>query len=261
MAVDSFSVQDKRVLVTGGTAGIGKAVAQRFSEAGAKVVIAASGETGGMTAEAMSIGFVRLDVSEADAFRLALDEAVEQLGGGIDVLVLNAGIDLEVGVAGELNLAAFRRVVDVNLMGVVNGLAFGPKHMRAGGSIIISSSPAGRISIAGLSAYSATKAAVDSMTRTAALELAPRGIRVNAVLPGVVRTDMSGGATGDGSALALLTANNTYREPDELAPVYQFLASDAAMTITGATLQADDGMTAGLSTPLLERAFQKDDLA
>ncbi|MFW2339526.1 MAG: SDR family NAD(P)-dependent oxidoreductase [Acidimicrobiia bacterium] len=255
MSGDLFSVESKRVLITGGTAGIGKAVAERFVAAGARVVVAASSQSGVNVAEAIGAGFVGLDVADGEAFSVALESASVQLGGRLDVLVLNAGIDKEVGVAGHLDLASFRRVLDVNLMGVVYGLAFGPAHLEEGSSIIVSSSPAGRISIAGLGAYSASKAAVDSLVRTAAIELAPRNIRVNAVLPGVVETAMSGGATGDGAALAVLTATNRLRQACEIAPVYQFLASDAAVTVTGATLQADDGMTAGLSTHLIERAF------
>ena len=253
MTSDNFSIESKRVVITGGAAGIGLAVAQHFDAVGAEVVVADLAI--GMALDGPPFGYVQMDVTDRNSVEVGLASAAEMLGGGIDVLILNAGIDREVGVAGDLDLDAFRAVMEVNFQGVVNGVAFGPRHMGERGSIIVTSSPAGRLTMAGLGAYSASKAAVDSLVHTASIELAEKGIRVNAVLPGIARTEMQGGASGDGSALAVLTATNTERDPAELAPLYQFLASDAAAPVTGATLQADDGMTAGLSTHLLERAF------
>ena len=255
MSGEIFSIAGKRVVITGGAAGIGLAIASHFRAEGAEVVIADVRTDGGSLAAEIGAGFVQVDVTAEESVRDGLAAAAEQLGGAVDVLVLNAGIDLDVGVAGAFDLPAFRKVMDVNFLGVVNGLAFGPTHMDEGGVALITSSPAGRLTLEGLAAYSASKAAVDSLTHTAAIELAPRGIRVNAVLPGIANTEMGGGATGEGAALAVLTATGIQREPSELAPVYQFLASAAAAPITGATIQADDGMTAGLSTLLMSAAF------
>lgn len=255
MKTDLFSIEAKRVVITGGAAGIGRGIAERFVAEGANVVVADVARNGSAIAGAFGAEYVQMDVTDVESVETAMRGAADKLGGEIDVLILNAGIDREVGVAGDFDLDSFRAVMEVNFQGVVNGLAVGPGHMREGGSIIVTSSPAGRLTMAGLGAYSASKAAVDSLVRTASIELAEKGIRVNAVLPGIARTDMQGGASGDGAALAILTATNTERDPAELAPVYQFLASEAAAPVTGATLQADDGMTAGLSTHLLERAF------
>lgn len=255
MSDEVFSISGRRTVITGGAAGIGLGIATHFRAAGAEVVIADLSEAGGAVAAGIGAGFRQMDVTDEDSVREGLVACADQLGGGIDVLILNAGIDLDVGVAGNLDLPAFRKVMDVNFMGVVNGLAFGPPHMGAGGVVLITSSPAGRLTLEGLGAYSASKAAIDSLTHTAAIELAPRGLRVNAVLPGIARTEMGGGATGEGSALAVLTATGIQREPSELAPVFHFLASAAAAPITGATVQADDGMTAGLSTLLMGAAF------
>lgn len=254
MNSEAFSIAGKRAVVTGGAAGIGRAIAAHFAANGAAVVIADLDPSGPEVATEIGAGLARMDVTDETSVREGLATAVDWLGGGIDVLILNAGIDLKVGVAGDLNLGAFREVMDVNFLGVVHGLAFGPQHMESGSSVLITSSPAGRLTLAGLGAYSASKAAVDSLTRTAAIELAGRGIRVNAVLPGIARTKMQG-ASGEASDLALVTATGIEREPEELAPVFHFLASDAAAPITGATVQADDGMTAGLSSHLLGRAF------
>lgn len=252
---DIFAITGKRTVITGGAAGIGRAIAAHFVEHGAAVVIADLSPSGADVAEEIGSNFVQMDVTDAGSVRDGFAAAARSLGGGIDVLVLNAGIDLDVGVAGDLDLGAFKKVIDVNFMGVVHGLAAGPGHMGEGGVVLITSSPAGRVTLEGLGAYSASKAAVDSITRTAAIELAGRGIRVNAVLPGIARTDMQGGATGDASHLAMITATGIERDPAELAPVYHFLASDAAAPLTGATVQADDGMTAGLSSLLIGNAF------
>jgi NAD(P)-dependent dehydrogenase (short-subunit alcohol dehydrogenase family) len=251
---DLFSVRGKRTVVTGGAAGIGWAIASHFVENEAPVVIADLNAARADAAAGIGADFVQMDVTDEASVSTGLNTAAERMGG-IDVLVLNAGIDLEVGTSGGFDTAAFRKVMDVNFRGVVYGLSAGPAHMSEGGVILITSSPAGRVTTAGLAAYSASKAAVDSITRTAAIELAERKIRVNAVLPGIVRTDMQGGSTGDASDLAMITATGIERDPAELAPVYHFLASDAAAPMTGATVQADDGMTAGLSSLLLGRAL------
>jgi len=252
--VELFSISGKRTVITGGAAGIGRAIAAHFVAAGASVVIADLSETGAGVADEIGAGFIQMDVTDEAEVTNGLAAAAGKLGG-IDVLILNAGIDLEVGTAGAFDLVAFKKVMDVNFMGVVHGLAAGPPHMQAGSVVLITSSPAGRITLAGLAAYSSSKAAVDSITRTAAIELAERRIRVNAVLPGIARTDMQGGSTGEASDLAMITATGIERDPSELAPIYHFLASDAAAPITGATVQADDGMSAGLSSLLLGKAF------
>jgi len=249
-----FSISGKRTVITGGAAGIGRAIAAHFVNAGASVVIADLSEAGADVAHEIGAGFVQMDVTDEASVRNGLAAAAGK-PGGIDVLILNAGIDLDVGTAGAFDLGAFKKVMDVNLMGVVHGLAFGPRHMGEGGVVLITSSPAGRVTLAGLAAYSSSKAAVDSITRTAAIELAERKIRVNAVLPGIARTAMQGGSTGEASDLATITATGIERDPSELAPVYHFLASDAAAPLTGATVHADDGMTAGLSSLLLSKAF------
>lgn len=252
-ARDVFSISGKRTVITGGTAGIGLAVAAHFVEAGAEVVITGRRGDGESVATAMGSSFIQMDVTDDASVRDGLSSAVELLGG-IDVLILNAGVDLTVGTVDDLDLAAFRRVQDVNVGGVIRGLAFGTPYLGRGASVVISSSPAGRVTSAGLSAYSASKAAVDSLVKTAAIELAPKGVRVNAVLPGIVKSEMSGGATGNAEVITMITATGVFRDADELAGTYHFLASRASSPLTGATIQADDGISAGLSSILMRHA-------
>jgi 3alpha(or 20beta)-hydroxysteroid dehydrogenase len=261
MGESLFSISGRRTVITGGASGIGLAIARHFSAEGATVVITDIQGSGAVVAAEAGAGFVQMDVADDESVEKGMQEAAELLGGGIDVLILNAGIDLEVGVAWELDLNNFRKVMDVNFMGVTAGLGFGVRHMDAGGSVIITSSPAGRLTLEGMSAYSASKAAVDSLTHTAAIELGRRDIRVNAVLPGIVKTAMADGATGDGSWLTNLTISGAHRDPEELAPIYHFLASSASAPIIGATIESHDGMTAGLSGLLMDRAFSPEDFA
>jgi len=250
MPEDAFSIADRRTVITGGTAGIGLAVARHFASAGSDVVLTGRREDGAAVASAAGGRFVAMDVSDDASVRDGLAEAVAMLGG-LDVLILNAGTDLDAGTLPELDLDAFRRVVDVNLTGVARGLRFGLEHLREGGVVIVTSSPAGRVGMAGLGAYAASKAGVDMLVRAAALELAPRGIRVTAVLPGFVESESFGGARGDVSWLAHLTAPGAIRPAADMGPVFQFLASQAAAPLHGATVQADDGMSAGLSETVL----------
>ena len=249
-AAGPFSIAGRRTVITGGTSGIGLGVARHFAAAGADVVISGRRENGSAVAAEAGGRFVAMDVGDDASVRNGLAEAATMLGG-LDVLILNAGTDLDHGELAELDLEAFRRVVDVNLFGVARGLRFGLDHLREGGVVIATSSPAGRVGVPGLGAYAASKAGLEMLVRAAALELAPRGIRVTAVLPGFVESESFGGARGDVEWLAQLTAPGAIRPAADMGPVFQFLASPAAAPLHGATVQADDGMSAGLSSAVM----------
>jgi NAD(P)-dependent dehydrogenase (short-subunit alcohol dehydrogenase family) len=258
---DPFSIAGKRCLVTGGTAGIGLAVARHFREAGAEVVISGRRDDGAATAAELGAQFVRMDVSDSDSVRSGTAAAAELLGGTIDVLVLNAGIALDTGSADALNHDAMRRTFEVNVFGVADGIDAGLKHLATDGNIIVTSSPACSTLMPGAGVYSASKAAVNAILRTAAIELGPRGIRVNAVLPGVIRTEMAldpDTAEEELQMLSTLTATGRIREPEEIAPVFRFLASAASAACTGALIECEDGVRSGFSLPLWEKAFGAD---
>jgi NAD(P)-dependent dehydrogenase (short-subunit alcohol dehydrogenase family) len=251
----SFSISGMRTVITGGTAGIGLGVAEYFVASAARVVITGRRDNGQDVAMSIGARFVTMDVTDTTSVDAGMTAAADYLGGGIDSLILNAGIDLPTGPVDDLDLEAFERVIDVNLLGVTRGLAAGLRHMGPGSTVIVTSSPAGRVTSPGMAAYSASKAATDMLVRVASIDLGVKGIRVNAVLPGIVESEMSGGSTGDGSAIRMFTQTGVIRRADEMGGVYRFLASSASAPLTGATVQADDGISAGPSIALMEAAF------
>lgn len=242
-----FSIVKKTVLITGGTAGIGLGVAEHFVTQGAQVVITGRRESGRDIASRIGALFVPMDVSDNESLSVGMAEAAQLLDGRIDVLILNAGIDLEVGMVGDLDMENLRRIYDVNVFGVAQGLRDGLAYMQPGGSVIITSSPAGSKTVPGMSGYGSSKAAVNYLTKSFAAELADREIRVNAILPGLVESEMAG-SSGDLEFIRTLTLTGKVRKPAEMAPTFQFLASDASAPVTAAIIEADDGLSAGLST-------------
>ena len=258
---DIFSVAGKRVLVVGGTAGIGLGVAEHFARAGAAVAITGRRVNGEEVALRLGVDFVRMDLGDSASVVAGMEKACAIFSDTIDVLILNAGIGGTVAPCENVDLGAFRRIFDVNLFGIVEALQAGLTCLTSGGSIIVTSSPAGSHFMPEVAAYNASKAALNAVIQTAALELGPKGIRINAVLPGVVESELSFDSpdednTEELQTMSLLTATGKVRKPCELAPVFQFLGSQASVTLTGALLAADDGMTAGYSPLLIEKAFR-----
>ena len=250
----------KVVIVTGAAGGIGRATAVRFASEGASIVAVdldgralaettAAVETAGGTATA-----VEADVGAADDTARYVATAVDTFGG-VDVLFNNAGIE---GAAAPLDAYpedVFDRVIRVNLRGVWLGMRAVTDALRArgGGVIINTASIAGLSGTPGLIAYGASKHAVVGMTKTAAAELAPAGIRVNAVCPAPIETRMmrsieSGMNPDDPEAVKKLVTESLplgrYGEPEEVAALVAFLASDDASYITGGIYPIDGGRMA-----------------
>ncbi|BCY13309.1 glucose 1-dehydrogenase [Actinoplanes sp. L3-i22] len=241
----------KVALITGGARGMGKSHARHFAAEGARVVLGdVLDDKGAAVAAGLGGVYVHHDVtSEADwaaAIRATLDAY-----GRIDVLVNNAGI-LRHGPIAEMDPAEFRRVLDVNLVGCWLGVHFAAPPMIAagGGSIVNVSSIEGFAGAAGLSAYSASKFGIRGITRSAAQELGPSGIRVNSVHPGGVMTSMAIAAaehlTGvDPAAFLKSLPIARFAEPIEISRLVAFLASDESSYTTGAEFLADGGLLAG----------------
>jgi NAD(P)-dependent dehydrogenase (short-subunit alcohol dehydrogenase family) len=240
-------------LVTGASSGIGRATAQRFAQAGARVALVGRAHEAlqeveqEIAAQGGESFVVAADVTkESDAAR-AVAEAVERFGG-LDVLVNAAGI-LSNGTIETTTLAAWDEMLDVNLRAVFHLMQLSVPHLkRRPGNVVNVSSVTGLRAFPGVLAYCVSKAGVDQLTRCAALELASDGIRVNAVNPGVVRTEIHrrGGMQEDAYAAFLERSRTTHPigrvgTAAEVAELILFLASDRAAWITGATYSIDGG--------------------
>lgn len=238
----------KIALITGGAMGMGAAHARAFVAEGASVMIADIAEDiGRELAESLGdrAGFVRLDVTDAEQWRSAVAETVSRFGG-LSVLVNNAGI-FQAGPLLELTRAQWDRTLAINLTSAFLGIqAALPELQRSGlASVINVSSTAGIESYGGQAAYSASKWGLRGLTRSAALDLAADGIRVNSIHPGGVATPLV-------EAFRPLSAEDTvgstlsrFARPEEISGLVVFLASDEASFITGAEYVIDGGITAG----------------
>ncbi|HKI91275.1 MAG TPA: SDR family NAD(P)-dependent oxidoreductase [Gaiellaceae bacterium] len=238
----------KRVVVTGGTSGIGEATSRRFLEEGARVVALAVGEREIETAHERLPGLegaLLCDVADGAQVERAF-RRVDDLLGGVDVLVANAGISIRAPFL-EIREEDWRRVLDVNLTGVFLCAQQAARRMVAagGGTILMTASTNGLSGHPLYADYNASKAGVILLARTMALELAP-AVRVNAVCPGYVLTPMQQ-AEYTPEMLAEVDAGiplGRHARPDEVAALYAFLASDESAYLTGTTISIDGGETA-----------------
>jgi NAD(P)-dependent dehydrogenase (short-subunit alcohol dehydrogenase family) len=242
-----FSLKNKRAFITGGASGIGYEIARRFCAAGASVIIADLQDGSAVAAE-IGAQYVALDVSDSAAVKQALEAAVGA-GGKLDILINNAGINGADGVSIEdSDEALTRKIFEINTYGVYHGLKHGPACMNDGGSIVNTISLGASVVFPDSGPYSASKAALVSFTQMSAAELAERGIRVNGVAPSFIRTPMAMDDMGLFEKVAHYATNSLrIAEPEEVAAVYHFLASDDASYINGQVINVDGGMGNGFT--------------
>jgi 3-oxoacyl-[acyl-carrier protein] reductase len=244
-------LKDKVALVTGASKGIGAAIARSLaaegasvvvnyasSKAGADTVVAAIEAAGG---KAVAVGGDVSKLAEAEGMVAA---AIEHFGR-LDIVVNNAGV-YEMAPIEETSEALYRRIFDINVLGTLLVTQAAARHLGQGASVINIGSAVTRVTPPGSAVYSGTKGAVDAITGVLARELGPRGIRVNAVNPGMVITEgvhTAGFAGGDFEQWAVgQTPLGRVGQPDDIAPVVTFLASDEAKWVTGELMLASGGM-------------------
>lgn len=248
-----IELDGRRAVVTGAAVGIGAAVARHLAEAGATVLLTDLDEAGAATADALAArglaaSFLRCDVTSTDDLVAAAEAA--SAGRGLDVWVNNAGIYPTTGPVLDVADDFVARMLEVNVRAQFGAAREAARRMTGGGSIVNLASIAGLRGGAGITAYATSKAAVIGMTRALAAELGPSGIRVNAVAPGIIETP------GVEAQLAPLRAQGididsriaanplgVAGQPDHVASVVLFLASDLSAFVTGVTVVADGGAT------------------
>ena len=247
-------MSDQVVLITGALTGIGRAAAIIFAQEGAHIVVSGRRDKEGqaLVAELQGLGaeaiFVRTDVRKDEDVRNLVDQAVKRFGR-LDVAVNNAGTEGTPGPVTEQTAETYTATFDTNVLGTLWSMKHELRGMlpQGSGSIVNVSSPYGSVGAAGASVYVASKHAVEGMTKSAALEVAGTGVRVNVVAPGTTDTGMLTRFTNTDENKAALVSTVPFKRlatPEEIAHVIAFVASTNASYMTGASIPVDGGMLA-----------------
>jgi NAD(P)-dependent dehydrogenase (short-subunit alcohol dehydrogenase family) len=247
-------MKSRVVLITGALTGIGRATALAFAKEGAQVVVSGRHDEEGqkLAAEVRELGaeveFIRADVRHEEDVRKLIDKTVERFGR-LDVAVNNAGTEGTPGPVTEQTAESYAATFDTNVLGTLLSMKHELRVMLAqrSGSIVNVSSTYGRTGAAGASIYAASKHAVEGLTKSAALEVAGTGVRVNVVAPGPIETAMLNRFTGTDERKAGLVSRVPLKRvgrPEEIAQTIAFISSDKASFITGASYIVDGGKTA-----------------
>jgi 3alpha(or 20beta)-hydroxysteroid dehydrogenase len=256
-----FSLEGKVAIITGGASGMGLATVKRFRAAGANVIMADIAD-GMALAKEVGAEYVKTNVTKEEDIENLYKKAIE-LYGKVDIVVNNVGAVNPDEFLEEMNIDTYKRLFDINYYSVLFSLKYASKYMSEGGSIINTQSLGGVIAFPGYGPYASTKAAVGALTRQAAIELAPKKIRVNAVCPSTIDTPM---AHQPGNEAELMLAPYVWPlgrmgKPEEVAAFYHFLAADDVMYLTGTEINLDGGYRAGIGLNLITKLLGEEEEA
>jgi 3alpha(or 20beta)-hydroxysteroid dehydrogenase len=252
-----FDLTGKVAVVTGAASGIGRATAQRLASAGARVFIADIAETEGKEA-AHEVGgtFVTTDVSREEDVENVMARAAE-VTGRLDIVVNNAGIALPTVPITDTTHDHFQRHMEINTHGVLYGIKHAAPRMTAGAAIVNTASVLGVFGLPDYGSYAASKFAIVGLTKVAAIELGPRGIRVNAVCPTTVDTPMLASfpeGKAEAAVLSMAAPLGRIIDAGHVAAAIHFLAAEDCPAINGQALMLDCGITSGVSRGLWDLA-------
>lgn len=243
-----MKLKDKVAIVTGAASGIGNAIAIKFLSEGANVVFVDVNEIS-VSEYALQAIFVKADISESSQVSGLIKETINKYGR-LDIMVNNAGIGGEQGSVIDISDAGWQKTIDINLSGSFYGIreaAKAMKEQKIKGCIINMSSILGTVGFPGAVAYCASKGGIVQLTKASSLDLAALGIRVNAIAPGFIKTNMTKSIAESKDFLSLIeqsTPLGYMGEPEDIANAALYLASDDAKYVTGTILYVDGGWTA-----------------
>lgn len=243
-----FSLENKVTIISGASQGVGLATAKRFKEAGAIVIMADINEAlGSKEAKAIDCVFVKTDVSKEEEVEALINKVVADYGS-IDVLINNAAIIIPEEDVPDVEVAIAEKLFNINYFGYFRMIKYAVPHMRDKSAIINLASNAGVQAFPGYAAYNSSKGAIIVLTRTVALELADRGIRVNSICPASIDTPMlyQPGCENELKMSHYAWPLGRPCKAEEVAALAHFLAADDCLYITGEDIQIDGGYTAGI---------------
>ncbi len=251
--MENFSLKGKVAVITGAGSGLGYATARRFHDAGAMVAMADIDEKTAALAEEMGCLFVRTDVSKEADVKNLMKTASEHYGP-LDIVINNAGIICSEELLENADERTYESLFHVNVMGAVFGIKYGQKYMKDGGVILNTASNSANGDYAGYGPYIMSKISVVGITKVAAIELAPRNIRVNCICPNTIDTPMAyaEGCETELQVMGIQTPLGRMCKPEEAAALFHFLAADDCRYITGEDIYIDGGLKAGPANQLID---------